>query len=69
MTGFSELDVVTATHDLDGISAGTRGVVLLPLGEDAYEVEFVDEKGGTLEVMPVEGRFLSSVDYFGAHAA
>ena len=53
---FNEYDLVMAKRDLsESVSQGCIGTVLLVFTEPsiAYEVEFVDKKGNTLDVLTV----------------
>lgn len=51
---FKEYDVVLATRPLDNVPAGTIGTILIVYEEGkAYEVEFMDIEGTTLNVLTV----------------
>ncbi len=51
-----EYDVVRLTADYKGISAGTKGAIVYEYDGTAFEVEFVEEDGSTIDVVttPVE---------------
>lgn len=51
-----ELDVVTLKSDFNNLPAGTQGTIVLEYDGTAFEVEFFDKEGRTLEVLttPVE---------------
>lgn len=68
---FAEFDVVVALKEIAdlGIGVGTRGVVLLDLGNEFVEVEFVDEVNHTLAIGPVSSRDLRLADSQAAKAA
>ncbi len=55
---FEEYDVVRLVSDLQdkGLKAGTRGAIVMVYlsNPPEYEVEFVDDKGGTLAVETVK---------------
>lgn len=46
-----ELDVVTLKSDFNGVPAGTRGTIVLEYDGTAFEVEFFDKDGHTLDVL------------------
>ena len=46
-----ELDVVRLTEDFAGISAGTKGTIVLEYDGTHFEVEFVDASGDTIDVI------------------
>lgn len=55
---FEEYDVVYSTVDIDNnVAVGTKGVIMmiLDLENEVYEVEFVDNKNETIEVIEVKG--------------
>jgi len=51
-----ELDVVKLIKSFAGISAGTKGTIVLEYDGTHFEVEFVDEAGDTIDVIttPIE---------------
>jgi|WetSurMetagenome_2_1015567.scaffolds.fasta_scaffold853540_2 hypothetical protein len=58
---FREHDVVTVTVDLDeqGLSAGDVGAIVhCYAGQDAYEVDFVDEQGRPKGTVTLAGEHL-----------
>ena len=50
-TFMKELDVVTLKSDFNGVSAGTQGTIVLEYDGTAFEVEFFDKEGRTLDVL------------------
>lgn len=46
-----ELDVVRLVNDFNGLPAGTEGTIVLEYDGTAYEVEFVDSEGETIDVL------------------
>ena len=46
-----ELDVVTLKNDFNGVPAGTQGTIVLEYDGTAFEVEFFDKDGHTLDVL------------------
>ena len=46
-----ELDVVKLVQDFNGLLAGTEGTIVLEYDGTAYEVEFVDSEGDTIDVL------------------
>ena len=54
---FKEYDVIKATHNLSElVNKGCRGTIVMVFEKPslAYEVEFFDDGGGTLELLTVE---------------
>ncbi len=51
-----ELDVVRLTKEFEGLPAGTEGTIVCEYDGKAFEVEFFDSKGDTIDVFttPVE---------------
>ena len=51
-----ELDVVKLMEDFEGLSAGTEGTIVCEYDGKAFEVEFVDCDGQTIDVVttPIE---------------
>ena len=51
-----ELDVVRLTKEFEGLPAGTEGTIVCEYDEKAFEVEFFDSEGDTIDVFttPVE---------------
>ena len=47
----NELDIVKLTCDFRGLSAGTRGAIVLEYDGTAFEVEFIDSNGNTIDVL------------------
>lgn len=53
---FNDYDVVIAVKDLSSkVRKGSIGAVLMCFDNDDYEVEFVNSKGESLEVLTVHG--------------
>ena len=50
---FKEYDVVVSKCNLDNVLIGSKGTVLIAYDKNHYEVEFIDEKGDTLNVLTV----------------
>lgn len=46
-----ELDVVKLVKDFGGLPAGTEGTIVLEYDGTAYEVEFFDLEGETIDVL------------------
>ena len=69
------LDVVAVTTDLPehGLVAGQVGTVVEPLGgavgDEAYEVEFIDDAGRTYALAPIHAARLLVLHYDPAQAA
>jgi hypothetical protein len=57
-----ELDVVRLTEDFAGISAGTKGTIVLEYDGTHFEVEFVDASGDTIDVITTPAALLSLVE-------
>ena len=51
-----ELDVVRLTKEFEGLPAGTEGTIVCEYDGKAFEVEFFDSEGDTIDVFttPVE---------------
>jgi hypothetical protein len=56
-----ELDVVRLTEDFAGISAGTKGTIVLEYDGTHFEVEFVDASGDTIDVITTPSELLALV--------
>lgn len=56
-----ELDVVKLNTEYKGLPAGTEGTIVLEYDGEAYEVEFFDEGGDTLDVLTVPTKNLDLV--------
>lgn len=46
-----ELDVVRLKSDFQGVPAGTEGTIVLEYDGTAFEVEFVDKDGYTIDAL------------------
>ena len=51
-----ELDIVRLTKEFEGLAVGTVGTIVCEHDEKAFEVEFFDQNGNTIDVFttPVE---------------
>ena len=51
-----ELDVVRLITEFEGLPSGTKGTIVCEYDEKAFEVEFFDNNGDTIDVFntPVE---------------
>ena len=47
----NEFDTVKLTCDFRGLSAGTIGTIILKYDGTAFEVEFIDSNGDTIDVL------------------
>ena len=54
-----ELDSVILLEDFGGIRAGTVGVIVCEYDGKAFEVEFFDQNGDTLDVVTTPAKLLS----------
>ena len=45
-----ELDIIQLTREFEGLSVGTKGVVVLQYDSTYFEVEFYDNNGETIGV-------------------
>lgn len=57
-----ELDVVKLIKSFSGISAGTKGTIVLEYDGTHFEVEFVDEAGDTIDVITTPAELLELVE-------
>ena len=48
-----ELDIVKLKCDEQGLTAGTEGTIVLEYDETAFEVEFFDNNGETIDVLTI----------------
>ncbi len=46
-----ELDIVKLKSDFQGLTAGTEGTIVLEYDDTAFEVEFFDSDGDTIDVL------------------
>lgn len=53
-----ELDVVKLVKDFNGLPAGTEGTIVLKYDGTAYEVEFFDANGDTIDVITTPSNIL-----------
>lgn len=57
-----ELDIVRLIEDFSGISAGTKGTIVLEYDGAHFEVEFVDDAGDTIDVVTTPSDLLALVE-------
>lgn len=57
-----ELDVVKLTAEFKGLSAGTKGAIVLEYDGTYYEVEFFDAEGNTIDVLTTPAEILELLD-------
>lgn len=58
-----ELDVVRLVRDFNGLPAGTEGTIVLEYDGTAYEVEFVDFEGETIDVLTTPADMIAIVEH------
>ena len=58
-----ELDVVKLVKDFNRLPAGTEGTIVLEYDGTAYEVEFVDSEGETIDVLTTPVDMIALVDH------
>ena len=58
-----ELDVVKLVKDFNILPAGTEGTIVLEYDGTAYEVEFVDSEGETIDVLTAPADMIALVDH------
>lgn len=46
----SELDIVRLIKEFEGMAIGTEGTIVHKYNEHAFEVEFFDDKGDTIDI-------------------
>ncbi len=56
-----ELDVVKLKKEFNGLSAGTKGTIVLEYDGTYFEVEFVDDNGDTIDVVTTPADLLELV--------
>ena len=56
-----ELDVVELTKDFKNLPAGTKGTIVFEYDGKAFEVEFFDDDGDTIDVLTVPAELLALV--------
>ena len=59
-----ELDVVKLLKDFEGINAGTEGTIVCEYDGKAFEVEFTDCNGDTLDVLTTPAELLELVQEY-----
>lgn len=57
-----ELDVVKLVEDFSGVSAGTKGTIVLEYDRTQFEVEFVDDAGDTIDVVTTPADILELIE-------
>ena len=58
-----ELDVVKLVKDFNGLPTGTEGTIVLKYDGTAYEVEFFDANGDTIDVITTPSNILELVTH------
>lgn len=56
-----ELDVVRLKSDFRGLTAGTEGTIVLEYDDTAFEVEFFDKDGDTIDVITTPAEIIELV--------
>ena len=56
-----ELDVVKLVKPFEELDAGTEGTIVCEYDGKAFEVEFFDGKGDTIDVLPTPATLLALV--------
>ena len=56
-----ELDIVKLVKPFEGLDAGTEGVIVCEYDGKAFEVEFFDKRGDTIDVLTTPATLLSLV--------
>ncbi len=56
-----ELDVVKLTEVFNNLPAGTEGTIVLEYDDKAFEVEFFDANGNTIDVLTVPVELLELI--------
>ena len=56
-----ELDAVKLIEEFEGLSAGTEGTIVHEYDGSAFEVEFFDKDGNTIDVYTTPTEFLEVV--------
>ncbi len=59
-----ELDVVMLTENFENILAGTKGTVVCEYDRTAFEVEFFDNDGDTIDVVTIPANLLVLVEEY-----
>lgn len=59
-----ELDVVKILKDYENITSGTQGTIVCEYDGKAFEVEFFDSKGDTLDVITTPAELLELVEEY-----
>ena len=59
-----ELDVVKLIKDYKGISSGTQGTIVCEYDGKAFEVEFFDDNGDTIDVVTIPVEILKLVEKY-----
>ena len=56
-------DIVRLVKEFNGLPAGTEGTIVLEYDGTAYEVEFVDSEGETIDVLTTPADMIALVDH------
>ena len=59
-----ELDVVKIIKDYEGIPSGTQGTIVCEYDGKAFEVEFFDDNGDTIDVVTTPAELLELVEEY-----
>lgn len=59
-----ELDVVKLTQDYENIPSGTEGTIVCEYDGKAFEVEFFDANGDTLDVVTTPAELLELLEEY-----
>ena len=57
------LDIVRLVKEFNGLSAGTEGTIVVEYDGTAYEVEFVDSEGETIDVLTTPADIIALVGH------
>lgn len=57
------LDIVCLVKEFHGLPSGTEGTIVLEYDGTAYEVEFVDSEGETIDVLTTPADMIAPVDH------
>ena len=57
------LDIVRLVKEFNELPAGTEGTIVLEYDGTAYEVEFVDSEGETIDVLTTPADMIALVDH------
>ena len=63
-----ELDVVKIIKDYKGIPSGTQGTIVCEYDGKAFEVEFFDDNGDTIDVVTIPVEILKLVEKYHSYS-